>query len=172
MNLIDWRLVGTQIIGFLLTVWLVRRFAWAPLLKVLEERRQRIAAQFQEAERQQSEAAALKARVDQELRGIEAQARKRIQEAVGEGQRVAGEIKTQAQQEAAQRIARAEDEIVREREKAKELLKEQVVSLSVRVAEKILRKEIDGPTQRKLVAEFIDEVEAAAPPASVRAGAR
>jgi F-type H+-transporting ATPase subunit b len=163
MNLIDWRLVGTQIIGFLLTVWLVRRFAWAPLLKVLEERRQRIAAQFQEAERQQAEAAALKARMDQELRGIEAQARKRLQEAVAEGQRVAGEIRTQAQQEATQRIGRAEDEIAREREKAKELLKEHVVSLSVRAAEKILRREIDGPAQRKLVAEFIDQVEAAAP---------
>ena len=170
MNLIDWRLVGTQIIGFLLTLWLLRRFAWGPLLKVLEERRQRIAAEFQEADRQKGEAAALKAQMDQELRGIEAQARKRLQEAVAEGQRVAGEIRTQAQQEASQRIARADDEIAREREKAKEMLKEQVINLAMRSAEKILRKEIDGPAQRKLVAEFIDEVEAATPVAAGKEG--
>ncbi len=161
MNVIDWRLVGTQIVGFLLTVWLVRRYAWAPLLKVLEERRRRIASQFQEAERQQAEAAGLKARYDQELRGIEAQARKRLQESVAEGQRVAGEVKAQAQQEAARRLARAQDEIAREREKAKELLKQQVIHLTVRVAEKILRQKLDEPAQRKLVGEFIEEVEAA-----------
>ena len=56
------------------------------------------------------------------------------------------------------RMQRAEDEMAREREKAKELLKEQVVSLSIRTAEKILQGKLDDPAQRKLAAAFIDEV--------------
>jgi len=48
--------------------------------------------------------------------------------------------------------------MARERERAKELLKEQVISLSLKTAEKILRSKLDDPAQRKLAGEFIDEV--------------
>ncbi|TMQ67994.1 MAG: F0F1 ATP synthase subunit B [Candidatus Eisenbacteria bacterium] len=158
MNLIDIRQVLTQILGFLLMVWILRRYAWAPLLGMLEARRQKIAGEFKEADRLKAEAQELKGRYEQELRGIEARARERLLEAVHEGQKVAGEIKAQAQQEAARRLERAADEIAREREKAKEVLKEQIIALSMRSAEKILRAKLDDPTHRKLASEFIDEV--------------
>jgi F-type H+-transporting ATPase subunit b len=158
MNLIDIRQVVTQILGFLLMVWILRRYAWGPLLAMLEARREKIAGEFKEADRLKGEALELKARYDSELKGIEAQARQRIQDGVAEGQRVAVEIRTQAQKEASQRLERAADEIMREREKAKEILKEQVIALSLRTAEKILRQKLDDPAQRRLAAEFIDEV--------------
>lgn len=158
MELVDIRQVLTQILGFMLMVWILRRYAWGPVIGMLEGRREKIAGQFREADRLKGEALELKARYDSELRGIEAQARQRIQDAVAEGQRVAGEIRAQAQKEAAQRLERASDEITREREKAKELLKEQVISLSLRTAEKILRQKLDEPAQRKLAGAFIDEV--------------
>ena len=158
MNLIDIRQVVTQVVGFLLLVWLLRQFAWAPVLKLLEERRQKIAGEFQEAERRKGEADQLRVKSEQEVKTIDAQARQKLQEAVADGQRVAGEIKTQANQEAAARLARSQDEIEREREKAKELLKQQVIALSMRSAEKILRQKLDEKQQRQLVSEFIDEV--------------
>ena len=158
MNLIDIRQVLTQIVGFLLMVWILRRYAWGPLLGMLEARREKIVGEFKEADRLKAEAQELKGRYDQELRGIDAKARERLLEAVHEGQKVAGEIKTQAQQEAARRLERAADEIAREREKAKELLKEQVIGLSLRTAEKILRTKLDDPAQRRLAGEFIDEI--------------
>jgi len=158
MNLIDIRMVGTQILGFLLLLWGMSKWVWGPLTHQLEARRQKIAGEFAEAERRQQAADALKAKHEQELRGIEAQARARLQEAVAEGQKVAGEIRAQAQKEAQDRLARAEDEMMREREKAKELLKEQVIGLSLATAEKILRTKLDDPAQRKLAGQFIDEV--------------
>jgi F0F1-type ATP synthase membrane subunit b/b' len=48
--------------------------------------------------------------------------------------------------------------MAREREKAKELLKEQVIGLSIATAEKILKAKLDDPAQRKLAGQFIDEV--------------
>ena len=161
MNLIDYRQVLTQIVGFVIMVFLLRRFAWGPVLGLLEARRQKIAGEFEEAERRKAEAAELKTRYEVELRGIEAQARQRLQEAMAEGQKLAAEIKSQAQSEATQRMQQASDEIAREREKAKEILKEQMIALSVRAAEKILRQKLDEATQRQLVSEFIDEVGAA-----------
>jgi F-type H+-transporting ATPase subunit b len=158
MNLIDLRLVVTQILGFLILIWALRKWAFGPLLQILEARRAKIVTDFAAAERARAEADELKGRFEQELRGIEARARQRLQEAVAEGQQVAAEIKTQAQADAATRLARAQDEIVREGEKARELLKQQVVHLSIRTAEKILRAKLDDPAQRKLAGEFIDEL--------------
>ena len=158
MNLVDVRQVVTQILGFLLMVWILRRYAWGPVMGMLEARREKIAGEFKEADRLKGEALELKARYESEMKSVEAQARQRMQEAVAEGQRVAGEIKTQAQKDAAVRLERAADEIVHEREKAKEALKQQVVALSIRTAEKILREKLDDPAQRKLAGEFIDEV--------------
>lgn len=159
-NLIDIRQVATQILGFLIMLWILRRFAWAPVLKMLEDRRQKIAGEFAEAERRQKDADASKAKFEQELRGIEALRRQAITEAIAEGQKVAGEIRTQANTEAASRLERAQDEIAREREKAKEIVKQQMIALSLRAAEKILREKLDETHQRKLVGEFIDEVSA------------
>jgi F-type H+-transporting ATPase subunit b len=158
MNLIDIRQVVTQILGFLILLWILRRFAWGPVLQMLEARRQKIAGEFAEAERRKAAADELKAQFENELRGIEARARQRMQESIAEGQKVAAEIKAQAQVEAQHRLERAADEIEREREKAKETVKEQVISLSLRAAEKILRQKLDDPAQRKLAGEFIDEV--------------
>lgn len=157
-NLIDIKLVLTQILGFLILVGILGRFAWGPIVSGLEARRQKIAGEFAEAERRQKEADAQKAKFEAEMRGIDSLKRASIQEGIAEGQRVAAEIKEHAHAEAHARLERAEDEMAREREKAKELLKEQVVSLSIRTAEKILQSKLDDPAQRRLAAAFIDEV--------------
>jgi F-type H+-transporting ATPase subunit b len=158
MNLIDFRMVGTQILGFLILLWALSKWAWGPITAQLQARRQKIADEFAEAERRQQAADATRARLDVELREIDVRARARLVESVAEGQKVAAEIRAQAQKEAQDRLARAAEEIVREREKAKELLKEQVIDLSLKAAEKILHTRLDDPAQRKLVGEFIDEV--------------
>ena len=160
MNLIDPKIVVTQILGFIVLVWALRKWAFGPVMAILEQRRQAIATEFQTASDRQAEAEKLRTQYEQELRGIEAKARARLQEAIAEGQRLGGEIQTLAQTEASRRLQQAQDEIAREREKAKEILKEQMIQLSVRAAEKILRQKLDDATQRKLAGEFIDEVAA------------
>lgn len=157
-GLIDFPQVLTQILGFLILLWGMKAFAWKPILATLEARRQRIAGEFAEADRRKSEADGLRTKYEAELRTIDAQARQKLNDALSEGQKVAGEIRQQAQKDAQSRLQRAEEEIQREREKAKELLKEQVVALSLRTAEKILRTRLDEPAQRKLAGEFVDEV--------------
>lgn len=157
-GLIDIRLVLTQVLGFLLLVWFLGRFAWGPIVAMLEARRKRIADEFDAAERARREADELRAKYEQEMRGIETRARARMQEAIVEGQKVAGEIKQQAQTDAMARLERANEDIERENEKAKELLKDRVAHLSILTAEKILRTKLDDAQQRKLVDAYIEEV--------------
>ena len=56
MNLVDIRQVVTQILGFLLMVWILRRYAWGPVMSMLEARREKIAGEFKEADRLKAEA--------------------------------------------------------------------------------------------------------------------
>ena len=157
-GLIDIRQVATQILGFLILLWVMRKFAWGPLLGQLEARRQKIAGEFAEAARRQAAADEARAKLEAQMRDIETQKRIKIQEGVAEGQRVAGEMRAQAQRDAHARMGHADDEIARELERQKELLKERMIQLSLRGAEKVLRERLDDAHQRKLVGEFIDDV--------------
>src|SRR5258705_13915100 len=125
-NLIDFKQVFTQIIGFLIFLWLIRKYAWGPVLETLENRRAKIVSDLAHAEQEKADAAALKADLDRQLKGIDAQARAKIQEAVADGQRIAAEIKSDAQGQARARLERAEADIQGERLKAEKVLQEDI----------------------------------------------
>lgn len=160
-NLIDFKQVLTQIVGFLIFLWLIRKYAWGPVLETLEARRAKIVADLAHAEKEKADAAALKADLDRQLKGIDAQARAKVQEAVDDGQRIAAEIKSDAQAQARARLERAEADIQGERLKAQKALQQDIAQMAVTGAEKILRKKLDEGEQRRLVAEFIADVKEA-----------
>ena len=157
-GLIDFKQVATQIVGFLIFLWLIRKYAWGPLLETLEQRRAKIVGDLAHAEQEKQDAAALKADLDRQLKGIEAQARQKIQEAVSEGQKIAADIKSDAQGQARARLERAEADIQTERLKAQKALQEDVARMAVAGAEKILRKKLDEGEQRRLIAEYVADV--------------
>ena len=158
MSLIDFKQVATQIVGFLVFLFILRKVAWVPLLATLEARREKIAADLSEAEARKREAGELRSELDRQLRGIETQARTRIQEAVAEGQAAAVQIKADAQAQARARLERGLAEIEAERAKAQKALHEDLARMAVAGAEKILRAKLDEAEQRRLIAEFIGQV--------------
>jgi F-type H+-transporting ATPase subunit b len=156
-SLIDIKQVLTQLVGFLIFLFLLRVYAWKPVLDMLEARKAKIAGDLAEAEQKKQEAMALRTKLDQELRVIDQQARQKIQEAVTEAQKMAGDIRADAQAQARARLERAEKEIEAERAKAQKALLEDMARLAVGGAERILRKKLDEPEQRRLIGEFIAE---------------
>jgi len=157
MELINLPQLVTQVIGFLIVLWILGKFAWPKVLGFIEERQHKITLELQHAEFERQEASRLKADLEKEIRAIEAKARTRIQEAVTEGQRIAGEVKASAQKEATDRLQRVTQEIERERAKSSEALKEDLVHMAITASERILRERLDEKTQRRLVEEFIAE---------------
>ena len=162
MNIIDVRQLATQILGFLLVLWILGRYAWPTVLGYIDARRAKIASDLETAEAEKQKATGLREELQKELRSIEAKARARIQEGVNEGQRVASEIKSGAQKEVTGRLQRLAEEIEQEREKAVVTLRQDMVRMTIEAAEKILREKLDEKTQRRLADEFIDKVAAGA----------
>lgn len=153
--------VITHIIGFLITVWLLKRFAWKPLLSMMEERRQKIKDEFQRIEDEKVRAAQFKAEYEEKLKNIETERRQKIIEAVNEASKVASEIKAGAQEEAHALVTRTAEQLERDVAKAKVQLKEDMISITLSAAEKILREKLDEKKERQLIDQFIGNIEKA-----------
>lgn len=160
MELIDLQLLLTHVVGFLLVVWLLKRFAWGPVLAYLEQRRQKIQAEFDRIEQQHQAAAKLKAEYEDHLRNIEAEGRQKIQEAVKEGNAAAAKIKERAQEERQQRLARVSEEVRLLEDSARETLRKRTVELALRAAEKAVQEKLDDSKHEALIDRFIQDLDA------------
>jgi len=151
--------IVTQIIGFLLALWILRRFAWKPLLALIEERQEKIRKDFAAAEDVRRAADGLKHDLETKLRESEAQGRARIQELVKDGERVVSEMREKARVDAEAHIVKAREEIARERDQARAALRDQMVDLSLAAATRLMGKELDAARDREIAREFIADLE-------------
>ena len=157
-----WKL-AFQVINFLILLYLLNRFLFKPVLARLDERSEKIGKGLEDAE--------VAAR-DRELARAEreaavAEARKEANEMIARANKIAedtrNEILTSARAEAEKVSTRAREEIVAEKDKAMAEIRGQVAELALAAAGKLVRRQMDDPTQRRLVEEFLAEVEPAKP---------
>lgn len=148
-----------QIINFLLLVFLLAKFAYRPLMQVLEERQKKIADNIDSAERERQDARQLKMEYQQQL----AQARSQAQAIVEKAEKLAEEAKEEilkdARAESARILKNAQAEVARERALALAQLKNEVVVLSMAAATKIIDKNIDTQANAMLISNFIEKLD-------------
>ncbi len=149
----------TQILGFLIAVWILKKFAWKPLLGMLEQRRVKIKTDLDDAEQTKIDAENLLGEYQAKLKDIEAEARVKIQDAVADGNKVATEIREQARAEAKDIISKAREELARDVAKAKMELRDDMVNMALFATEKIINEKLDDDKHRSLISNFLDEVE-------------
>src|SRR3989440_6199574 len=154
-GLIFWTIVVFGVLRALL--W---RFGWPAILKSVEERERRIQQQLDEAERARAEAARL---LEEHKRTI-ATAKADAQEIVAKAKALADKeretLLAKARQEYDQLLERARHEIDAEKEKAIVELRREAVELSIAAASKLLQAQLDSETNRKLVIEYLAQLEA------------
>ena len=153
--------IFAQIVGFLLLLFLLRAFAWKKLLKLLDDRRERIASEFKKIEDTQAEIAKLRAEYDKKLSDIDETSRTKIQEAMARAKQLAEEVRESSQRQARKILEKAEESIGIELAKAKEELKNKVIDLTINTTEKIIKEKLTEEKDRKLVSEFIEEIDKA-----------
>jgi F-type H+-transporting ATPase subunit b len=158
---LNWALIITQVIGFLIALWILKAFAWKPLLGMLEARRKKIADDLGEAEKVRSDADRLLDEYRGKLRDIDNEARTRIQEAVSEANRISAEIRESAREESKQIIARSREELARDIAKARVQLRDDIAGMAMRAAEKVISAHLDDAEQKRLLDDFLREVDTA-----------
>jgi len=156
---ISWPQLITNIIGFLLLFWGLKRFAWGPLLGLLDERRARIQKEIADVADLKRQAEAIGAEFEQKMREIDALSRKRLEEASREALQVAAEIRDKAREEAAATLEKAKADIERERDKARVALRDDMVRMVIVTGEKLLRERLSAERHEELIARYIDDLE-------------
>jgi F-type H+-transporting ATPase subunit b len=158
MGLVELSQLVTHIIGFLIALLILKKYAWGPILKMLDDRRAKIDGDIKAAENTLEEAKKDQEDLRQQLKEIDATARAKTLEAINEAREIAADIKEDARAEGKNLVERARQEIEREKAKAKVELKNTVVELAVKGAEKLLSERMDDERNKKLVLDFIEDV--------------
>ena len=155
----DLQQVLSQAVSFLLLLWVLRRFAWKPLLRVLDQRRARVEEEFRRIAQTKSELARLQEDYGRRLAAIEQEARTKIQQAILEGKRIAGEIQEQARGQGQAILTKSKEAVELELAKARVTLRDQVARMTVEAVERVLQQKLDPKTDRALVESALDELE-------------
>jgi F-type H+-transporting ATPase subunit b len=148
----------TQIIGFLIAVVILKKFAWKPLLSMLEERRNKIKSEFAAIDEERKKTEKLSADYQSKLKDIDSLARVKIQEAAQEGQIMANQIKEIARNEAKEIVTKAREDIGRDVEKAKVQLRDDIVNMTIQLTGKLIGEKLDAVKDQELVARLVDEM--------------
>ena len=156
---IEYSQVLTHMVGFLIALFVLKKFAWLPVLQMLDDRRQKIVDEFADIEAQKKKTEALLIEYGDRIGKIEDEARTRMNASVAEGQKIAAQVKADAQEEARGILTRAQADIERDVEKAKAELKEDMVAMTMSATEKLLHEKLDEAANRKLIERFLNEVE-------------
>lgn len=150
--------VLTNIAGFVIVVWILAKFAWGPILDMLDARRDKIAGDFAEAEQARGDAESLRGDFESKLGEIKAIEREKVQEAVARGEEIADRLKGEAQAKAETTLDKARQDIDVETQKAQLSLRDDVVNLALTSAEKLVNQKLDDEMHRRLIREYIDEL--------------
>ncbi len=148
----------TTVAGFLILVWILRRFAWGPILDLIDQRREKIARDYSAAERELRDAEVLKGDFETKLSEIKVIERERVQEAVKRGEGLAGGIVAKARDEASQAKAKGVQDLEIEAQKAQLRLRDDVVALAIGAAEKLIGERLDDAKHRQLIERYIDDI--------------
>jgi F-type H+-transporting ATPase subunit b len=146
-----------QLLMFIILLALLKKYAWGPLVGIMKQREDHIANEIEAAEKSRVEANKFLEETRQELKKAREDAQALIENAKKQGERQKDEIIAAARQEAERLKESAKAEINRQKEQAVAELRDQVASLSVLIASKVIEKELSEQDQEKLIQDFIKE---------------
>ncbi len=140
---------------FILLMLLLKKFAWGPLMGVMQQREDLIKSEIEVAENSRLESHKLLEEQRSLLKDARTQAQEIVENAKKQGEVSREEIITTARAESGRMKEAAVQEIANERDKAISAVREEVVALSLLAATKVLEKEISEEDNRQLINETI-----------------
>ena len=149
------------LIIFGLVVYLLGKFAWKPLLNVLNEREATIRTSLLTAKQEREQAERLLAEYQVQLDKARDEAAALVAEGRKDADALRQNLKEDAQKESEQIIVRARREIQLATDSARKELHDEAAELAVRVAGRIIRKELSAADHKNLVAESLKEMQTA-----------
>lgn len=142
-----------------LTIYFVaKKFLFGPVMKIIKERQEEIDNLYLQADQSKTQAAQLQAEYEDKLAAVTQTSERLVKEAVLRGQNREEEILRQANREADAIRDKAAQDIAREKKKAVNEAKDEIASLAMAIAGKVVGTTLDDAHQERLVDSFIEEL--------------
>ena len=147
-----------QILNFLFLVFVLAKFAYKPLLNIMEERKNKIAADLEAADAAKAEAEAVKSEYAAKLADARQEAQAIVEAARKSAQAAHDKIMAETKAEQDQVVAAAKEAIELEKQKALADVRAQVISLSMMAASKIVEQKMGSEEDKKMAGEIVDSI--------------
>lgn len=155
----EFGLVFWMTVSFLIVVFILRKFAWGPILSSLKERETSIEDALNAAKKAKDEVANMKAENEQLLKLARNERDMMLKEARDTKEAIVNEARAKAQTEADRMVNAARESIRNEKMAAITELKNQVATLSIEIAEKVIRQQLASDEKQKaLVNDLLKDV--------------
>jgi len=151
-------LLITQIVGFLILLFLLNRFMFKPIFGILDQRQADIKATYDQLEADRARMEETRRQYEQRLANIEAEAREKIQAAVQEAQALRDNLVADARQQAETIVSQGRNDSERERQAAFLEMRGQIVAIAMAAASKVVGENLNDARQTKMVDDFIGSV--------------
>jgi F-type H+-transporting ATPase subunit b len=145
---------------FLLLLVVLSKFAWGPIVKMLDERERTIRDAIDQAKKERAEAEKMLAEQKASLAAAQREAAALAQRSKSEVEALRAELTANARKEADELVAQARRQIQEEKAKAFAELKGQVADLAIDAARRLIQSSLDEKAQRKLVEDYIAQLPA------------
>jgi len=155
---IDSALFYETLVLFAIFAFVLAKFAWRPLLQMIEEREKGIREAVDSAQKASAEAQTLLDKHKEMLRDAGREREEIIRKALQESEKLKADLETKARAEGEQLIQRAKEQVEREKNAAIQELRSQVADLAIEAAGRIVTSSLTPEAQRKLVEEFVASV--------------
>jgi len=146
-----------QIVNVGLLLFLLSRFAFKPIMSMLDQRAERIKDSLEAAERARQDVAASQANIQAQLDAARREGQVIIEHASRAAEQLRQETVDQARREAEALLARAQADFTLEREKAMAELRRQFADLTITAAERVVRQSLDAPAHQRLIEEVLEQ---------------
>ena len=159
-SLVDVRpgLIFWTLVTFFLVALLLRRVAWGPILKVVDEREKAIAASIESAKRERAEAERLLAEQKDAIQKARAEGAEMMRRNAEDVEKLRNELISKARAEAEAQKTDALREIQNEKAKAVNDVKNIAAELAIQIAERLLNERLDATKQKELASQDLAEI--------------
>lgn len=144
------------LVSLVILMLLVKKFAWGPITKMMQDRADKIANDIDSAEASRNEASKLAEQRESELQNARSEAATIVGNAKQSGESQRTQIITSAQSEAQALKENAQQDAEQAREDALKSAKDDVANLSIEIASKIIHKELSAGDQKALIDSYIE----------------
>ena len=148
---IKWELFAAQVVNFLILLFLLNRFLYKPLLKVLLERKGKIAQGLNDAEEIEKRLEKLELDREKKLEEVASEVKVILKDATDSASQIIEEAKQTATETAAKVLEQASDEIKLEGEKMRQQIRSEVAELVIMSLQKVTGKVLNKTDQKKLI---------------------